>query len=378
MEPHTASKLRERKSNRLKDFVVMAGPLGVSHLMIFSQSINGNTSLRIARTPRGPTLNFRIKSYSLCKDIQKYTKNPRSTDLASTDYVNPPLLVMNGFSTEKTSDKDALMTSMLQNMFPPINVQETKIGSIKRVMMINKDPVTGHLDIRHYAIDTKLVDVSRPVKKLSTVKTHVRKRLPNMSKASDIADYLLDPSGGGYTSESEVEDDATVEVVKADDGTSKSENKSTDTSNGTENTQTQKRAVKLVEIGPRLRLELRKIEDGLCEGKTLYHSYVEKTPTEIARLEKRHNERQELKSNRRKEQEENVRRKQELKSTKGSRTKRALEKAKSLETENEDQSNADRVEDAMDVEDEQAPEDMDDYDLEIANAGGESSESDDE
>jgi hypothetical protein len=40
---------------------------------------------------------------------------------------------------------------------------------------------------------------------------------------------------------------------------------------------TQQRAIKLSEIGPRLRLELVKIEEGMCDGKVLYHRYVNKT-----------------------------------------------------------------------------------------------------
>jgi ribosome biogenesis protein SSF1/2 len=347
MQPHTAARLKERKSNKLKDFVVMAGPLGVSHLMIFSQSLNGNTSLRIAKSPRGPTLHFQVRNYSLCKDVTRFSKTPRTATAQECD--TPPLLVMNGFSSEKSSDKDALMTSMLQNMFPPISVQTTKVGTIRRVMMINKDD-EGFIDIRHYAIDTKPVNVSKPVKKLSNVRTHLGKKLPNMSGAVDIADYVLDPTAGGYTSESEVEDDATVDVSQE---SSKPQE---------EVHNTQKRAIKLVELGPRLRLELRKIEEGLCEGKTLYHSYIAKTPSEIKQLEKRHNEMEALRAKRRKEQEENVRRKQEAKAAKSSRTKRGLENAMKQTSDDGDEN----VDDQMDLDVD--PEEMDDYELELADA----------
>jgi ribosome biogenesis protein SSF1/2 len=48
----------------------MAGPLGVTHLLLFSKSKeSGNTNLRLALTPRGPTLHFRVEKYSLCKDV---------------------------------------------------------------------------------------------------------------------------------------------------------------------------------------------------------------------------------------------------------------------------------------------------------------------
>jgi len=89
MEPGTASRLKERRANRLKDFVVMAGPLGVTHLMLFSRSPAGNTNLRLAVSPRGPTLHFRVDNYSLAKDIFRSQKRPKfSSDL----HLNPPLV----------------------------------------------------------------------------------------------------------------------------------------------------------------------------------------------------------------------------------------------------------------------------------------------
>jgi ribosome biogenesis protein SSF1/2 len=89
MEPGTASKLRERKGNKLRDFTTMCGPLGVTHLLLFSRSENGNTNLRMAITPRGPTLHFRVENYSLCKDLAKSQRRPKnSKDL----YVTAPLV----------------------------------------------------------------------------------------------------------------------------------------------------------------------------------------------------------------------------------------------------------------------------------------------
>merc|ERR1711981_223157 len=97
MEPGTASKLRERKSNKLRDFTTMCGPLGVTHLSLFSRSPeSGNTNLRMAITPRGPTLHFRVENYSLAKDLARSQRRPKnSKDL----YATAPLLVMNNFTT---------------------------------------------------------------------------------------------------------------------------------------------------------------------------------------------------------------------------------------------------------------------------------------
>lgn len=314
MQPHTAAKLQERKNNRLRDFVTMCGPLDISHLFVFSNSSNDNTTLRIARTPRGPTLNFNVKEYSLNKDVRRHMKNPKSDN--SGEFLNPPVLIMHGFSKdENKSDLETLMSSMFLNMFPAIDPSTTNLASFKRVLLFKKNG--EEIDIRHYAIETKLVDGSKQVRKLNTAKRKLNKDLPNLSKVSDISDYLLDPYSGGYTSESEVEDDAVVEMEEEQ----KKKKEPTTT----------KRAVKLVEIGPRMRLQLRKVEEGVCDGKTIYHTTVQKSKKEQEELEKRHKKRRDLKEKRRKEQQANVARKKEEQEGKTSRTKRGILKAKERE-----------------------------------------------
>lgn len=332
MQPYTATNLRERKANKLKDFLVMAGPLSVSHLLVFSLTKQGNTSLRIARTPRGPTLHFKVLNYSLCKDVRRFVRAPKSTE--GSYYYAPPLLVLNGFTSDRSAaPEEVLLTTMFQNMFPPLSAQSTKLNTIKRVMILNKDSKTGEIDLRHYAIETKNVDESRAVKRLKTVKSKIHKSLPNLSQKEDIADYLLDPSAAGYTSESEVEEDAMVEVDRPESHNLKRSQPETADAESQISNLTQKRAIKLVEIGPRIKLGLRKIEEGVCEGKILYHSFVHKSQSEIKALEKKHAQKAKLKEERRKKQEENVRKKTEGKS---SRMKRGKEKAKATENSNED------------------------------------------
>lgn len=89
MEPDTASRLKERKANKLRDYLTMAGPLGVTHLMLFSRSEQGNTNMRLAITPRGPTLHFQVEKYSLCKDVRKALKHPKG---GGKEYVTAPLV----------------------------------------------------------------------------------------------------------------------------------------------------------------------------------------------------------------------------------------------------------------------------------------------
>lgn len=111
MEPHTASRLKvcisltlfeidpmvtfalttfkERRSNKLKDYTTMAGPLGVTHLLLFSRSSTGNTNLRIAMAPRGPTFFFQVESYSLCKDVKRAMRHPKGS---GKETLQPPLV----------------------------------------------------------------------------------------------------------------------------------------------------------------------------------------------------------------------------------------------------------------------------------------------
>ena len=77
-------------------------------------------------------------------------------------------------------------------------------------------------------------------------------------------------------------------------------------------------AIRLTEIGPRMTLELVKIEDGLCDGEVLYHNHVSKTAAEVSELRTRNSEKKRLKEERKRQQEANVERKRGEKKTKPS------------------------------------------------------------
>lgn len=307
MQPHTAINLRERKANKLKDFMVMSGPLGVSDLFVFKQSeSSGNVSLRLGKMPKGPSLQFKVNSYALVKDVQRILKHPKSIGRDSALFHEPPLLVMNGFKKVSEADNhEKLMVTIFQNLFPPIQPHATKVSTIKRVLLVSKNE-SGEIELRHYAIDTKLVEESRNIKKLIN-SHHTHKKIPIMTKAQDISDLVLDPySVGGVTSDSEVEDDAVVEVKNEQNNLVRKRPGISANSEAGENSTTRKRAIKLTELGPRINMTLVKIEDAMIGGKTIYHSRITKTKSEIAELEKKHMQRQQEKAERRKEQKANV------------------------------------------------------------------------
>ncbi|KAK9370714.1 Brix domain-containing protein [Lipomyces kononenkoae] len=351
MQPHTAVNLRERKANKLRDYLSMTGPLGVSHLLMFSKTQNNETSLRIAHTPRGPTIHFKVQSYSLCKDVQRVQKHPR---IPTTELGTPPLLVLNGFapsaaaSTATSKAHLTLLTSMFQNMFPAITASTAALKKIKRVMLVNFDQETGELDMRHYLISTKTLTRRTPgaaatgpvtklkkeedqdedsfkafddnnddeiddrdmeddddemddrdfgdnddeddedddeleedenedkflphapsaasrtkLQKLLVSKKKLSKQIPSLGKTKDIADFLLRDDAAemsAVTSESEAEDDDMYDDSLLHQGATRYRSH-------------EKKAVKLIEIGPRMKLKLVKIQEGLCEGDILYHAY---------------------------------------------------------------------------------------------------------
>lgn len=96
---------------------MVAGQLGVTHFVIFSRT-EKNVNLRICRVPRGPTLTFRVVEYALAKDCLALQRNPKTSD---TEYRTSPLIVLNNF--QQPGKEFKVMTAMLQNMFPSIDVQ---------------------------------------------------------------------------------------------------------------------------------------------------------------------------------------------------------------------------------------------------------------
>ncbi|KAG5518858.1 hypothetical protein PMAC_002389 [Pneumocystis sp. 'macacae'] len=273
MEPHTAIRLKERKTNRLKDYIAMSGPLGVTHLLLLSKTESG-PNMRIVRTPHGPTLYFKIKTYSLCKDIIKAQKRPKSP---GSEFLTPPLLILNNFISEKKEPHEILLTSTFRNMFPKLSFQNTRMSHVKRVLLLHRNTSKDCIDLRHYAIITKDVGVSHSIRKISTNLNPKKKSLPNLGHVKDISEYILNSSEfTSYGTDSEIEDNITIEIKKKNDTQNDDERK------------TQKKAIKLVELGPRLQLELYKITEGISTGKVLFHKNIIKILNEELNSQEKH------------------------------------------------------------------------------------------
>merc|ERR1712130_640799 len=72
----------------------------------------------------------------------------------------------------------------------------------------------------------------------------------------------------------------------------------------------QQSSVRLVELGPRMRLQLVKIEEGLLEGEVLHHSFLEKTEEEKKEIKERMAKRKKEKEQRKRQQALNVKKKE--------------------------------------------------------------------
>ncbi|RNA10457.1 Peter pan, partial [Brachionus plicatilis] len=270
MEPYTARDLKVSRKNNLKDFVSIAGPLHVSHLLIFSQTELGDY-LKITRLPRGPTIHFKLIEYSLTNDVLSSFKKKHTHQ---KQFLHQPLLILNGFNAKNENCQDSnktdfhqkLVTTSLQNMFPSINITKVKLNDIRRCILFNYNKDDQTIDFRQYYIRLMPTGLSKPVKKL------VQEKLPDLSNCQDISEFM---EKSGMLSESEAEfDGAEAEIqVKQDVKTVGSLNLNNSTS-----------AIRLSEIGPRLKLKLFKIEEGVCDGEVMYHEGIKKSSEEIEKI----------------------------------------------------------------------------------------------
>jgi len=298
MEPYTASNIKVRPKNVIKDFVHIAGLLKVSHLAMFTKTAMG-PYLKLGRFPRGPTVTFRVENYTLGRDVRSSLK--RQVTYAK-QYANHPLLIMNSFTNIEQDRTMQLVESMFQNMFPAINPTKVKVNTIRRCVLLNYNKDDKTIDFRHYTIKVVPVGLNRGVKKIVTSK------VPNLGRCADVADFLQ--KGGGGLSESEGEDDETSHVT-APQGVSVRGVVGGGTS-----------SVRLVELGPRMTLRLVKVEEGLLDGEVLHHEFVEKTDEEKKIIKEKREKAKREKEKRKRDQEKNVRKKEK---------EREDNKAKSLE-----------------------------------------------
>jgi ribosome biogenesis protein SSF1/2 len=164
----------------------------------------------------------------------------------------------------------------------------------KRVVLFNllTNQETGEaegIEFRHFGISARQRSINKSIKRLVN-----NKKVPNLARYDDIADFIYS-RGGGYSSESEADDIPESKLVLPSDFQDKKKNTSV--------------ALKLHELGPRLRLKLIKIEEGICRGNVVFHEYIKKSKKEIKEQMDEIKKKRELKAERKRIQDENVKRK---------------------------------------------------------------------
>ncbi|XP_054168793.1 protein Peter pan-like [Oppia nitens] len=298
MEPFTAASLRVKRYNVVKDFVHIASTLNVTHLAVFTKTTK-SSYMRLCRLPRGPTLTFKIVNYTLTKDVRTSLKRPL---VYSGLFQLSPLLILNGFGGSGGGDgpdgqelQMKLMTSMWRNMFPALDVNKVNLNTIRRCILLNYDRDTRLIEFRHYAIKLKPVGLSRTVRKLVA-----GKKVPDLGQFNDMTDVVGSAGDNNAFTESEGEADE-VEQNRHIMLTQRISSRG--------NMVNEKSAIRLTELGPRLTLELMKIEEGIMAGEVLFHSLIQRTKAEIKELKHRRQQLQDLKLSRKRQQELNVKRK---------------------------------------------------------------------
>ena len=98
----------------------------------------------------------------------------------------------------------------------------------------------------------------------------------------------------------------------------------------------QQSSVRLVELGPRMTLDLIKIEEGLMDGEVMYHKLVTKTDEEKKAIRLAREKRKKEKEKRRKEQEKNVKSKMMEKEKHKQRSLKGMRKVNQDEEEEEE------------------------------------------
>lgn len=251
LEPYTAKNLHVMRKNSVRDFVSVASIFHVQNMLILSNT-EKSAYLRFCKLPRGPTLTYKLINYTLRKDVVAAQKKPVSSpDL----YLRPPLVIMKSFNEKVQGDEEhqfnqnELQTVMWQGLFPSIDVRHLKLLKMKRCVLLRLNTDTGLIDFRHYAVRVRPVGVSKPIRRLVT-----RKRIPDLGKLTSIDEMLDD--GGMSSGASDGEEDQL------------DTSRHVDTSN--ENFSTNKSAIRLVELGPRMTFKLHRIQDGLLGGIRLY------------------------------------------------------------------------------------------------------------
>lgn len=280
--PWSSKKLHGRNKS-LKDFLAVASTFSVSHLQLFTAPSHG-TSLRIMRFFNGPTLSFRVLSFTLHKEVMAKQRRPVAVDRAAWDVA--PIVVLNNFSHPDLAQRAEvpLLAATFKALFPSLNVQTIQNSEIQRVCLFHYDHVEHVVEVRHYYVNARTVGVTKTVKKL------LENRRPTKLGTLESIDEVLDREDAWSDTDGEGEEVPLVQPFRH---------------------HSEQCRVKLQEIGPRMTLELEKVENGFAGGEVIYHRTEKKTLRQVQANAAKVRARKTEKAKRRAVQDENVQRKRQ-------------------------------------------------------------------
>ncbi|KAH9599021.1 Brix domain [Trypanosoma melophagium] len=301
-----SSKNLHGKNRSLKDFLAIASTFSVSHLQLFTAPSHG-TSLRIMRFSNGPTLSFRVLSFTLRHEIA--AKQRRAVSMSQSVWEVAPIVVLNNFTHPDALQRPEvpLLEATFKGMFPTLNIQLVKNTDIQRVCLFHYDHVEQLVEVRHYFINAKAVGVSKTVKKL------LERRCPTKLGTLESIDDVLDREDLWSDTDGEGEEVPLVQPFRQ---------------------HREQCRIKLQEIGPRLTLQLVKVTNGFASGEVLYHKFEQKTAEEVARNGTKVRTKQREKAKRKAEQDENVRRKKDMREERLQKKRQRREEAMRQQEEN--------------------------------------------
>lgn len=223
------------------------------------------------------------------------------------------------------------------------------LADARRVVLLNYNSETKHIDFRHYNVSVKPVGISKSIKRVITT------GVPDLKGFEDISEYVL---RGAFASESDVEDGPESTVTLGQDFV------------GRNNKRQDQRAIKLVELGPRMELKLVKIQGGMCDGEVLYHDFIKRSAEELKAQKAERQKKAQEKAARRKTQELNVVKKKAEKAaekeahriaTGGAPRKPEDEEEEEEEDEDSSKGKRKRSQDDEDDDEEETAEDQDEF-----------------
>jgi ribosome biogenesis protein SSF1/2 len=274
-----------------------------------------------------------------------------------------PIVVTNNFGDHTAASHIKLLRITFQNLFPQINVSTIKLKDCRRVVLFNlieeekegpmeeeeeEEIMQGQrrrrkqqiIEMRHYAVKATPLGMNRKVRRILEIAKKTNRAPPNLHNVHDIADYITNQSTslsimpgssgiGSTSSNSSIGNVSHPDIMSDSEPEDDVEHQVTlpDTYVGVGNVAQQKSALKLMEIGPRLSLQLIKVEKGLSDTNkiVLYNLHVTKSKEEIETKQNEINRAQQLKEERKRQQEQNVEQKRLLKEQKLQQKQRKLQ-----------------------------------------------------